>query len=89
MLKLYYGIDKYLEVGHLNRDNWLVQLDGNDTISFKDDKYDKGEHTILCALPTEVKSVKEFLDTASEDVIYPIYLDAQNTISTYIGVSRD
>ena len=89
MLKLYYGIDKYLEVGHLNRDNWLVKLDGNDTISFKDDNYDVKNHTILCALPTEVKSVKEFLDTSSNDVVYPIYLDAQNTISTYIGVSKD
>ena len=89
MLKLYYGIDKYLQVGYLNPNNPFVQLDGNDSNnSWKDRNYDANLHTVLFTLPTEVKSLAEFYQSTTSEKMYPIYLDSQNTINTNIGVVK-
>ena len=68
MLKLYYGIDKYLQVGYLNPNNPFVQLDGNDSNnSWKDRNYDANLHTVLFTLPTEVKSLAEFYQSTTSE----------------------
>lgn len=85
MLKLYYAENKYLEIGHLNINNTVVAAAAN---LMRKENYEAGDTQVPFSLPSEVKTLEEFYNTVTTNIVYPLFLDNTLTTATKLAVVR-